>query len=82
MKKGPRGKGETPGPELIEAIRWSIAEIGKGYIPGRIGGDNKVLDRWSNYASENSYHPSRSEKAGGLTQDAEQQHRAQSSIMR
>ena len=35
------------------------------YIPGRIGGDNKVLDRWSKYSSDNSYHPTKSEKAGG-----------------
>jgi len=35
------------------------------YIPGRIGGDQKVADRWAKYASDNSYHPTRSEKAGG-----------------
>jgi len=26
------------------------------YIPGRIGGDNKILDRWAKYASDNSPH--------------------------
>jgi hypothetical protein len=35
------------------------------YIPGRIGGDNKVSDRWAKYSSDNSYHPTKSEKAGG-----------------
>ena len=31
------------------------------YIPGRVGGDNKVLGRWQKYASDNSYH----EKSNG-----------------
>jgi hypothetical protein len=35
------------------------------YIPGRVGGEQKVADRWSKYASDNSYHPTASEKAGG-----------------
>ena len=35
------------------------------YIPGRVGGDSKVLDRWQKYASNNSYHPTDAEKAGG-----------------
>jgi hypothetical protein len=35
------------------------------YIPGRIGGDQKVADRWAKYSSDNSYHPTKSEKAGG-----------------
>ena len=35
------------------------------YIPGRVGGDSKVADRWAKYASDNSYHPTASEKAGG-----------------
>jgi len=35
------------------------------YIPGRVGGDSKVLDCWQKYASDNSYHPTKSEKAGG-----------------
>ena len=35
------------------------------YIRGRVGGDQKVADRWSKYASDNSYHPTASEKAGG-----------------
>ena len=26
------------------------------YIPGRVGGDSKVLDRWQRYASDNSPH--------------------------
>jgi hypothetical protein len=41
----------------------------KGYIPGRIGGDNKVLDRWAKYASDNSYRPTVSEKAGGVPKE-------------
>jgi hypothetical protein len=39
--------------------------MGKGYIPGRVGGDDKVLERWQGYASDSSYHPTKSEKAGG-----------------
>ena len=35
------------------------------YIPGKIGGNQQVADRWSRYASDNSYHPTKSEKAGG-----------------
>jgi hypothetical protein len=37
--------------------------MGKGYISGRADKDN--IQRWSSYASDNSYHPSKSEKAGG-----------------
>ena len=33
------------------------------YIPGRADKDN--LARWSKYASDNSYRPTKSEKAGG-----------------
>jgi hypothetical protein len=43
--------------------------MGRGYIPGRIGGDNKVLDRWADYSSENSYHPTKAEKAGGAPKE-------------
>ena len=35
------------------------------YIRGRIAGDQKVADKWAKYASDNSYHPTASEKAGG-----------------
>jgi hypothetical protein len=35
------------------------------YIPWRVGGDQKVADRWAKYSSDNSYHPTASEKAGG-----------------
>jgi len=38
--------------------------MAKGYIPGRIGGDDKVLARWQSYASDNSYHPSKADKTG------------------
>jgi hypothetical protein len=37
--------------------------MGKGYISGRA--DKGNLERWSSYASDNSYHPTKSEKAGG-----------------
>ena len=33
------------------------------YIRGRV--DQKTLDRWASYASDNSYHPTNSEKGGG-----------------
>jgi hypothetical protein len=39
------------------------------YIPGRVGGDDKVLGRWQSYASENSYHPTKAEKAGGAPKE-------------
>jgi hypothetical protein len=38
-------------------------QIGK-FIPGLVAGDQKVADRWASYASDNSYHPTASEKAG------------------
>jgi hypothetical protein len=34
-----------------------------GYIRGRA--DKGTLDRWAKYSSDNSYHPTKSEKAGG-----------------
>ena len=39
------------------------------FIPGRIGGDSKVLSRWQSYASDNSFHPTASEKAGGAPKE-------------
>jgi hypothetical protein len=34
-----------------------------GYIRGR--SDKATLKKWAGYASDNSYHPTKSEKAGG-----------------
>ena len=34
-----------------------------GYIRGR--SDKATLDKWAGYASDNSYHPTKTEKAGG-----------------
>jgi hypothetical protein len=39
------------------------------YIRGRIGGDQKVTDQWAKYASDNSYHPTKAEKAGGAPKE-------------
>jgi hypothetical protein len=39
------------------------------YIQGRIGGDQRVADRWAKYASDNSYHPTASEKVGGAPKE-------------
>jgi hypothetical protein len=34
-----------------------------GYIRGRA--DKGTLDKWAKYSSDNSYHPTKGEKAGG-----------------
>lgn len=36
-----------------------------GDIRGRIDGDKKTLDQWSNKSKSNSYHTSKSNAAGG-----------------
>jgi hypothetical protein len=40
--------------------------VGK-YIPGRA--DKGNLDRWADYSSQNSYHPTKAERAGGAPKE-------------
>jgi hypothetical protein len=35
------------------------------YIPGRIGVDQKVADRWADYCTKNSFHNSKANMGGG-----------------
>jgi hypothetical protein len=37
------------------------------YIPGRA--DKRNLDRWAKYSTDNSYHPTKAEKAGGAPKE-------------